>query len=114
MRKDRQLKGKVMLCDTAARNIKRTIMKNVKEAESDIASACSIFHKKHEQKTGRPIVTIGEFERVTEEFSKLPRSEIEILIKEGKEADKIKYEAIEADKIKYEAIEAIRKSHVSK
>lgn len=89
------IKGKVMLCDTAARNIKRTIMKDVKEAESDIASACSIFHKKHEQKTGRPITTISEFEQVTREFSNLPRSEIENLIKEGKEADRKRQEAIE-------------------
>lgn len=86
--KDGLSKGKAMLCDTAARNIMRTTMKNIKESESDIASACSIFHKKHEQKTGKRILTMGEFVKVTEEFSKLPRSEVEKLIKEGKEVDK--------------------------
>lgn len=85
---ERRDKGKVMLCNIAARNIKNTIMKNVKEAESDIASACAIFHKKHELKTGKPITTISEFEKVTREFIKLSRSEIEKLIKEGKEEEK--------------------------
>lgn len=88
MEEYRRIKGKVMLCDTAARNIKKTIMKDVKEAESDIASACSMFHRKYEQKTGRPIETISEFEQVTKDFSKLPRSEIDKLIKEGKEENK--------------------------
>lgn len=88
MEEDRHLKGKVILCDNAARNIKKTIMKDFKKAESDIASACSIFHKKHEQKTGRPIETMIEFEQVTKEFSQLPRSEINKLIEEGREEDK--------------------------
>lgn len=89
---ERQIKGKVMLCDIAARNIKKTIMKDVKEAESDIASACAIFHKRHEQKTGKPITTISEFEKVTREFSNLSRSEMEKLITEGKEEDKKRHD----------------------
>lgn len=88
MVKEERLKGKIVLCDVAAHNIKKTIMKNVKEAESDIATACTIFHRKHEIKTGRPIKTISEFEQVTKEFSKLSRPEIETLIKESKEEDK--------------------------
>lgn len=88
MEEDRRLKGKVMLCDNAARKIKNTIMKDVKTAESDIALACSMFHKKHEQKTGRSIETIVEFEQVTKEFGQLPRSEIDKLIEEGREEDK--------------------------
>lgn len=95
MEEDNRIKGKVMLCDNAARNLKKTIMKDVKEAESDIASACSTFHIKHEQKTGKPIETINEFEQVTNEFSKLSRSEIDKLIKEGKEADKKRSDALE-------------------
>ena len=88
MEEDRHLKGKIMLCDNAARKIKNTIMKDVKAAESDIALACSIFHKKHEQKTGRSIETIVEFEQVTKEFSELPRTEINKLIEEGRKEDK--------------------------
>ncbi len=88
MEEDIHLKGKIMLCDNAARKIKNTIMKDVKEAESDIAKARSIFHKKHEQNTGRPIETVAEFEQVIEDFSKLPRSEIDKLIEEGREEDK--------------------------
>ena len=91
---ERRTKGKIVLCDVAAHNIKKTIMKNVKEAESDIAAACAIFHRKHELKTGRPIKTIIEFSEVTKEFSKLPRSEIEKLIKEGKEEDRKRYEIL--------------------
>ena len=77
--------GKVVLCDIVARKIKQTIMKNAKEAEEDISAACSIFHKKHEIKTGRPITTIRQFIEVTKEFSKLSRPELEKLIKEIKE-----------------------------
>lgn len=84
---DKHVKGKVILCNLAARNIKRTIMKDVKEAESDIASACAIFHKRHEKRTGKSITTIGEFEKVTREFSSLSRSEMEKLIKESKEEE---------------------------
>lgn len=91
---ERRIKGKIVLCDVAAHNIKKTIMKNVKETESDIAVACTIFHRKHELKTGRPINTIREFAEVTKEFSKLSRSEIEKLIKEGKEEDKKRYETL--------------------
>ena len=80
-----------------------SVFKAIKESESDIASACSIFHKKHEQKTGKPILTMGEFVKVTEEFSKLPISEVEKLIKEGKEED------IRQQK----ALGAMRKSHMS-
>ena len=94
MVKEERLKGKIVLCDVAAHNIKKTIMKNVKEAESDIATACTIFHRKHEIKTGRPIKTISEFEQVTKEFSKLPRSEIEKLIKESKEEDRKRFEIL--------------------
>lgn len=86
--KDKGAKGKIMLCDTVGRNIKRTIMKDVKIAESDIAIACSIFHKKHELKTGKHIVTMKEFEDVTKEFSRLTRTEMEKLIKEGNDANK--------------------------
>ncbi len=85
MVEERRTKGKIILCDIAAHKIKNTIMKNIKEAESDIALACTIFHKKYELEKGRPIKTISEFEQVTKEFSKLPRSEIEKLIKESKE-----------------------------
>ena len=85
---DRQTKGKMMLCNVAARNFKKTIMRGIKETEEEIAGACAIFHKKYEQKTGKPITTISEFERVTREFSKLSKSELEILIKEGKEEEK--------------------------
>jgi hypothetical protein len=81
-------KGKAILCEIAAHKIKNAIMKNIKETESDIASACAIFHKRHELKTGKPITTINEFEQVTREFSKLPKLEMEKLIKEGKEEDK--------------------------
>ena len=95
MEEDRSAKGKIVLCNNAARSIKKTIMKDFKAAESDIASACSIFHKKHEQKTGRSIDTISEFEQVIKEFSKLPRFEIEKLIDEGKELDKKRSEALE-------------------
>lgn len=102
MEEDRHIKVKILLCNNAARNIKKTIMKDFKEAESDIASACSIFHKKYEQKTGKSIETISEFEQVTREFSKLPRHEIDKLIKESKE-----------DKRLHEALEAIRKSYKS-
>lgn len=102
--KDKHNKGKTMLCDTVARNIKRTTMKDIKESESDIASACSIFHKKHEQKIGKPILTMGEFVKVTEEFSKLSRSEVEKLIKEGKEEEDIRQQ---------KALGAMRKSHMS-
>lgn len=91
-KEERHTKGKDALCNLAARNLKKTIMKDVKEAESDIASACSVFHKRHEQKTGKPITTIGEFENVTREFSKLPRQEIDKLIKEGKEEEKKRHE----------------------
>ena len=86
--KERRAKGKVILCEIAAHNIKKTLMKDVKEAESDIASACAIFHKRHELKTGKPITTINEFEQVTREFSKLSKSEMKKLIEEGKEEDK--------------------------
>lgn len=69
-------------------------MKNVKDAESDIAIACTIFHRKDELKTGRPIKTIREFSDVTKEFSKLPKSKIEKLIKESKEEDKKRYKIL--------------------
>lgn len=82
---ERRTKGKAILCENVARNIRKTIMTNVEAAESDIAGACAIFHKKHEEKTGKPILTISEFEQVTKEFSKLPEIEIQKLIKEGKE-----------------------------
>ena len=95
MDEDKRITGKIMLCNNVARKIKNNIMKDFKGAESDIASACSIFHKKHEQKTRRPIETIGEFEQVTKEFSNLPISEIDKLIEEGKELDKRRSEAIE-------------------
>lgn len=85
---DKHTKGKVMLCDIAARNIKKTIMKDIKEAESDIAGACAIFHRKYEKETGKPIITISEFEKATKEFSKLSKSEMEKLIEESKEEDK--------------------------
>lgn len=85
---ERRAKGKDILCEIAAHKLKKTIMKHVKEAESDIASACAIFHKRYEQKTGKPITTVSEFEQVTKAFSKLPKSEMEQLIKEGKDEDK--------------------------
>src|SRR3972149_11312289 len=106
--KDKHIKGKVMLCDIAARNIKKTIMKDIKEAGTDIASACSRFHKKHEQKTGKPIITISEFESVTRDFSKLSRSEIDKLIKESKEENKLIKESKEEKK--RDILKAIRKS----
>jgi len=84
-KEERRIEGKAILCERAAHNIKKTIMANVKEAEGDISSACAIFHKKHEEKTGKPILTISEFEQVTKEFSKLSETEIQKLIKEGKE-----------------------------
>lgn len=87
-KQERRTKGKIMLCETVAHKIKYTIMKDIKAAESDIASACVTFHKRHEQKTGKPITTINEFELVTRQFSQLPKSEIEELIKEGKEEDR--------------------------
>lgn len=86
--KEKRAGGNAVLCGVAAHNLKKTIMRNVKESESDIAGACIIFHKKHEQNTGKPIKTISEFERVTKEFSKLPKEEMEKLIKESKEEDK--------------------------
>ncbi len=95
MEEDRHITGKVMLCNNVARKIKNTIMKDFKAAESDIASACSIFHNKHELKTGKPIDTIGEFEQVTKEFSNLHRSELDKLIEEGKKFDKKRSEALE-------------------
>ena len=52
MDEDKRIDGKILLCNNAARNIKKTIMKDFKEAESDIDSACSIFHKNYEQKQG--------------------------------------------------------------
>lgn len=91
MEEDRRLKGKIMMCGTAARKIKNTIMKDIREAESDIAAACSLFHKRHEQKTGRTIDTIEEFEQVTREFSRLPRSELDKLIEEGKKDTKLQH-----------------------
>lgn len=102
---ERQIKGKVMLCDIAARNIKKTIMKDVKETESDIASACAIFHKRHEQKTGKHITTISEFEKVTREFSNLSRSEMEKLITEGKEEEE------EEDKKRHDIFKEMMKKH---
>lgn len=93
--KERRTKGKAVLCDVAAHNLKKTIMRNVKEAESDIAGACAIFHKRHEKKTGRPIKTISEFEQVTRDFSKLSKEEIEKLIQEDKEEDKKRNEVLE-------------------
>ena len=98
---ERRDSGKVVLCSIAARKIKQTIMKNVKEAEEDISTACSIFHKKHELKTGRPITTISEFTEVTKEFSKLSRPELEKLIKEGKEEKKKRYEVLKEIKKRY-------------
>ena len=80
-------RGKDILCEVAAHNLKKTVMKHFKEDESDIASACAIFHKRHEEKTGKHITTISEFEQVIKTFSKLPKSEIDQLIKEGKEED---------------------------
>jgi hypothetical protein len=85
---ERCTKGKDALCEVAAHKLKKTVMKHVKDAESDIANACAIFHKRHEQKTGKSITTISEFEQVTKAFSELPKSEMEELIKEGKEEDK--------------------------
>ena len=67
-------------------------MKDIKEAVSDISGACAIYHKKREQKTGKPILTISEFEKVTGEFSKLSRSEIDELIKENREEHKKRQE----------------------
>jgi hypothetical protein len=82
---ERRAEGKSVLCGVVAHNLKKTIMKNAKETESDIAEACAIFHKRHEQKTGRPIKTIREFEQVTRDLSKLPKEEIEKLINESKD-----------------------------
>lgn len=87
-KEERSAKGKDILCEVAAHKLKKTVLKHVKEAESDIASACAVFHKRHEKKTGRSITTISEFEKVTKAFSQLPQSEMEELIKEGKEEDK--------------------------
>ncbi len=87
--KERHVQVKDMLCLTVARNLKKSIMKNVKEAELDIAKACTIFHRRHEQKTGKPIVTISEFEQVTRAFSKLPKYEMDKLIREGKEEKRV-------------------------
>lgn len=86
--KERRIEGKAVLCGVVAHNLKKTTMIDVKEEESDIAEACMVFHKRHEQKTGRPIKTISEFQKVIRDFSKLPKEEIEKLIKESKEEDK--------------------------
>lgn len=83
--KEKRAGGNEVLCIVAAHNLKKTIMKNIKETESDIAEACMIFHKKYEQKTGKSTKTISEFEQVTRDFSKLTGPEIEKLIKEDKE-----------------------------
>jgi hypothetical protein len=91
-------KGKAILCEIAAHKIKNIIMKDIKETESDIASACAIFHKRHELKTGKPITTINEFEQVTRVFSKLSKEEMEKLIEEGKEEDKKNSEMLTTDK----------------
>jgi hypothetical protein len=91
---ERNTKGKDILCEVTAHKLKKTVMKHVKEAESDIASACAIFHKRHEQKTGKFITTINEFEQVTKTFSKLPKSEIDELIKEGREEDRKRNELL--------------------
>jgi hypothetical protein len=86
--KERRTEGKAVLCGVVAHNLKKTIMRDVKEEESDIAEACMVFHKRHEQKTGKPTTTISEFQKVIRDFSKLPKEEIEKLIKESKEEDK--------------------------
>jgi hypothetical protein len=86
--KKRRAWGNEVLCKVAAHNLKKTIMRDIKETESDIADACMIFHKKHEQKTGKRTETISEFEQVTRDFSKLTGPEIEKLINEDKEEDK--------------------------
>lgn len=85
--KERRTEGKAVLCGVAAHNLKKTIMRDVEE-ESDIAEACMVFHKRHELKTGKPTTTISEFQKVIRDFSKLPKEEIEKLIKESKEEDK--------------------------
>jgi hypothetical protein len=86
--KERRSGGNEVLCKVTAHNLKKTIMRDIKETESDIADACMIFHEKHEQKTGKRTRTISEFEQVTRDFSKLTGPEIEKLINEGKEEDK--------------------------
>ena len=98
---ERRISGKIVLCDIVARKIKQTIIKNIKDAEEDISAACSIFHQKHELKTGRPITTITEFTEVTKEFSKLSRPELEKLIKEAKEEKKKRYEVLKDIKKRY-------------
>jgi hypothetical protein len=87
-KEERSAKGKDILCEVAAHKLKKTVLKHVKEAESDIASACAVFHKRHEEKTGKSITTISEFEKVTKAFSQLPKSEMDKLIEEGKEEDR--------------------------
>jgi hypothetical protein len=82
--KERRTEANDILCKVAAHNLKKTIMKDIKETESDIAGACMIFHKQHEEKTGKHTKTINEFEKITRDFGKLTGSEIDKLIKEGK------------------------------
>jgi hypothetical protein len=83
--KEKRKGANVVLCGVAAHNLKKTTMRNIKETESDIARACIIFHKRYEQRTGKPTKTISEFEKITRYFSKLTGAEIEKLIKEDKE-----------------------------
>ncbi len=84
MNKNRHANARIMLCNIAARKISKTIMKDIKEAEQDIGNACMVYHEQYEKRLGRPIETIKEFEKVTTEFSKLPKHEIEKLIQESR------------------------------
>lgn len=79
--KEKRTGGNIVLCKVAARNLKKTTMKDIKKTESEIAEACIIFHKRHEEKTGKRTKTINEFEKVTRDFSKLTTHEIDKLIK---------------------------------
>jgi hypothetical protein len=91
---DTHKRTKTLLCKTAARKISKELMKTVKTVEQDIGNACMVYNQEYEQKLGRPILTIQEFEDAVTKFSKLPKEEIEKLILKGKEYAKEQKETI--------------------
>lgn len=68
----------------ACKAIAKFILKEVKQAESDIAKGCSSYEKEYEKRTGKPISTIEQMTKIATEFSKLPLSEKQKYIEQGK------------------------------
>lgn len=96
---NRDRRAKISLCGNAARKLSSGLLKELKAAEEDIGNACMVYNQEYEQRLGRPIATIREFEESVTEFSKLPKDQIERLIQEGRVRAKQRKDMINSKKL---------------